>query len=182
MCCNSWLIAARNRPPESRGRIRNNPDVFSIIPSSRSTQSKDKETLYPSSPSPFTTPASAATSWFALLIHPFSGRLFSFALVFSLLKSRACRSPCLKETKGKEGHWTECATSAAVDQTIHAASTLPTILAISPTIPPRLICSVVTRSLVAVAEPAPPPRSSDQVSRRSSMRITCKTNPVGTST
>jgi hypothetical protein len=48
-------------------------DVFSIIPSSRSTQSKDKETLYPSVPSPFTTPTSAATSWFALLVHPTSG-------------------------------------------------------------------------------------------------------------
>jgi hypothetical protein len=75
-------------------------DVFSIIPSSRSTQSKDKETLYPSLPSPFT---NAHLGRHFLVCSACPSTLWcpsSFALVPSFLKTSACRSPCLKETKG----------------------------------------------------------------------------------
>lgn len=173
-------------PPESAqckagGRIRDDPDVFSIIPSSRSTQSKDKETLYPSCLPHSQRPTRP----------PLPGllRLFIDSLVFIIVCSCSCISqnqrpqkPVFERDKGNP---------RTLDRVCHKRLRRPDH---SRTCDPleysrilsdhlswaQLVCRHI-RSLSAVAVPATPPRHINQVFRSSSMRITCKTNPVGTS-
>lgn len=157
--------------------------VFSIIPSSRSTQSKDKETLYPSLPLPHSQrpprpplPGLLCSS----IDSPVSGLVCSCS---SVSQNQRLQKPVFERDKGKSKD-----IGPGVPQAPLSTKSLTHLQPFrlyshtSPTISPRLIWPVDTRSLVAVAVPVTPPRPSDQVSRSSSMRITCKTNPVGIST